>query len=232
MAGSSTLTLSAPCRDQGELPKPMTAQAAAIRHCGDTADVPTRKRSVCPAMRPTEGVVAVSVGLEVGQPSLALVHCRQVSVGHGPDHQLRRRHRLKPLCLAAVEAFVDRLEDEGLELLHAGPDAHAGDDDWICERAKIDRSVVAAVANKAPDKARHPFRHGVDPAKIVDELRHARIVERIAEPRDVKLGNGHPLPRYYAWAILAHLAAVGLRAEGGPPPETGLPSACQLTLAR
>src|SRR5262245_4183422 len=53
----------------------------------------------------------------------------------------------------------------------------------------MDGGGVAAVVLEPPDEAWRMFRNRVDPIEIVDEVGHARVVERVADASDIELGE-------------------------------------------
>src|SRR5262249_59927914 len=53
----------------------------------------------------------------------------------------------------------------------------------------MDGGGVAAVVLEPPDEARRVLGNRVDPVEIVDEVGHARVVERAADASDIELGE-------------------------------------------
>src|SRR5579885_137018 len=139
-------------------------------------------------LRPAESVVARAARLEMIESLDALLERRAFVLRHPPQHQ-RRLDRLEPVLAAAIETAVHGLPDEAFERGGAFPNGQVRQDGRIA----VDRHVhgVAAVVLQPPDEAVDLLGQGVDALHVVDELRHARIVERVADARDVELGEVH-----------------------------------------
>src|SRR5262249_22922676 len=135
---------------------------------------------------PAEGVLARPVLLQMLQPLDCLLHHRSMSGRHPPHHEIALVHALEPLVAAAVEAFVHRLPDEPLERLDAVPyrqvDRHAR---IAGERAGVDGA--SAVVLIAPDKSWAALGQAVHEREVVDEVRHARIADLVAQTANVEL---------------------------------------------
>src|SRR5262249_62268501 len=93
---------------------------------------------------------------------------------------------LGPLGRAAVESLVDRLPDEPRERRDAVPyrqvDRHAR---IAGERAGVDGAC--AVVLIAPDKSWAAPGQAVHEREVVDEVRHTRIADFIAQAANVEL---------------------------------------------
>ena len=88
---------------------------------------------------------------------------------------------------AGVEALVQRLPDEALQRLHIFPHRQIRQNG----RVVIDSHVhgMPALVLQTPDEAGHLLGKTVHAFDVVDEFGHARIIERITDPRDVELGE-------------------------------------------
>src|SRR3990167_850825 len=78
---------------------------------------------------------------------------------------------------------------EGFEPLDRPPHRHVEQDARIVEGR--DLRGVAGLVLEPPDKAVAPLGERIDPVEIVDEVRDAGIVQRIARPADVDLRELH-----------------------------------------
>src|SRR5690349_3474757 len=75
-------------------------------------------------MRPVEGKIRIAVRFEMIQPRLGLGQGRDVSGFDEPHHEMMGLQLLEPLGFAVVEALVERLPDESLEIGDRLPHAH------------------------------------------------------------------------------------------------------------
>src|SRR5690242_10856977 len=133
-------------------------------------------------------MAARPVPLEVAQPFDRLVHRRAMSGRHPPHHEVALVHALEPFMPLPIKAFVHRLPYEALERLDAIPyrevDRHAR---IAVERTGVDGSSAGVLI--APDKSRAALGQTVHKRKIVDELRHARVADVVAQAADVELSK-------------------------------------------
>src|SRR5690242_1738071 len=115
-----------------------------------------------------------------------LCHRGTMRGGDPPQHQGCLDGR-EPLFAARIKTLVQGLPYETLERLHIFPHCQVRQNGRIV----IDPHVhgVAARVLQAPDKARNIVGKTIHPSDVVDEFAHPRIIERIADPRDVELGE-------------------------------------------
>src|SRR5262245_27088656 len=141
---------------------------------------------------PPECVVARTVVLEMVETFHRLCDRGTVAVRHPPHHEVRPLELLEPFVPAAVEPLVHGLPDVFLERLDVLPDRHVdGDARIVRVRPRIRR--IAAVVLVAPDETRTALGESVDGREIVHEVRHARIIDLVAQPPDVELRK---VPRF------------------------------------
>src|SRR5262245_34907156 len=102
-----------------------------------------------------------------------------------PHHKIRAIEVFEPFRTTAVEPFVDRLIDEALERLDIFPnrqvDRDAGIGIWPRARG------VPAFVSVTPDETRRALGQAVHHRQVVGEIRHARIIDLVANATDVQL---------------------------------------------
>src|SRR5579872_5234215 len=136
---------------------------------------------------PVEGVMVRAMLLEMRQPRDGLLDARPMANGHPPQHDGRPLKMLEPVGTAAIEALVDGLPDKALERVNALPDRKIDDDPRVGIRTGVGR--IAALVDIAPDEPGAALGNAVHQCKIVSEIRHARVVELVANAADVELGK-------------------------------------------
>src|ERR1700678_59091 len=104
-----------------------------------------------------------------------------------PHDEMRRPSLFEPISLAVVELLVDCRPHKALKRFHALPDRQVDRHGRVAGRT--DGSRIVAVVLEAPHEPLAALGESVDAIEVRHERRHARIVRRIAEPADVKLGN-------------------------------------------
>src|ERR1700759_2307471 len=157
---------------------------------------------------PAESMIARAVRHQVIAARNALVH-RGTRAGRHPPHHQRRVERLEPFLAPAEKTAVYGLPDEALPRLDVFPHSQVRQHVGIV----IDGHAhgIAALVLQPPDEALDLLRQSVHPRDILGEFAHARIVERILDPRDGELGEmadaGHFSPAASAIGSECGLAA-------------------------
>src|SRR5262249_48462767 len=138
--------------------------------------------------------------LQVLQPFDGLLYRGPMSGRHPPHDEITLVHPLEPLVAATIEAFVQCLPNEPLERLAAVPDRQVdGYARIAAERAGVDGT--SAVILIAPHEPRATFRQAVHDGEVLDEVRHTRVVNLVAQAADIELSKvrrGHRDLRYSA----------------------------------
>src|SRR6202167_3839029 len=104
-----------------------------------------------------------------------------------PHDEMRRAKLFEPVALTIVELLVDCRPHKALERFHAPPHRQIDRHGQVARRT--DGSRIVAVVLEPPHEPLAALSESVDAIEVRHERRHARIVRRIAEPADVKLGN-------------------------------------------
>src|SRR4029077_6946022 len=135
---------------------------------------------------PAEGVVAWATRFKLIEPRYGFRQIGPMPGRNPPQHQ-RGFDRLKPFAAAATKTPMQRLPDEALKRLDVFPNGKVRQN----ARVVIDRHVHGMTTGvlQTPDETIDLLRELVHTLDVLDKLGHARIVERIANPRDVELGQ-------------------------------------------
>src|SRR5262245_50467614 len=121
------------------------------------------------------------------KPALGLREVGQMTRRHPPHDEVRPIQRLEPFRPATVDTLVYRLPDETFQGFDRFPHRHVQEQARIVE--SVDGGGVAAVVLEPPDEAWRVLGNRIDTVEIVDEVGHARVVERIADASDIELGE-------------------------------------------
>src|SRR5262245_52412624 len=139
----------------------------------------------CGCHLPIKRVLACTMLLQMLDASDSLLHARSMAGRHPPQREGRPCKMLKPIGAAAIKAPVHRLPDKLLKCSDALPNRKIDDDPRIGIRPRV--SGVTAVVDIAPDEPGATFGNAVHHGQIVREIRHARIVDLVANTADVQL---------------------------------------------
>jgi len=123
--------------------------------------------------------------LEMFEARDCFLDARSVPGRYPPHHKIWAIEVFEPFRTTAVEPFMDRLIDEALERLDAFPNRQVDRDTGIGIRPRARR--VAAFVNVTPDEARRALGEAVHHREIVGEIRHAPVVDLVANATDVEL---------------------------------------------
>src|SRR5262245_1404213 len=120
---------------------------------------------------------------QVVEPRNAFRHIGTMPCRNPPQHQ-RGLDRYEEFFAAGKETPVQGLPDKALQRFDAFPHSQVRQDG----RVVIDEHVhrVPALVMQPPDEALDLVRETMYPIHVLDELAHARIIERITDPRDVE----------------------------------------------
>lgn len=94
---------------------------------------------------------------------------------------------LEPIGAATIEALMNRLPNEALEVSDAPPNRKIDDNTGVGIRPSL--GGVATLVDIPPDEPFTAFRNAVHQSKVVSEIGHARIVDVISDTPDVQLGK-------------------------------------------
>ena len=114
---------------------------------------------------------------------------RPVSLRHPPHRERRPRRRQEPLPAPAEEGDVLRAIGIAAQVLQRTPGGEVEQDARVFEDANA--GGVAARGPEAPEAARRSVADDVHPVDGLHELHHARIVERMACPGEIRLCEIH-----------------------------------------
>src|SRR6202034_3077414 len=104
-----------------------------------------------------------------------------------PHDEMRRAKLFEPVALTIVELLVDCRPHKALKRFHALPHRQVDRHGRVARRT--DGSRIVAVVLEPPHEPLAALSENVDAIEVRHERHHARIVRRITEPADVKLGN-------------------------------------------
>src|SRR5262249_27411080 len=131
-------------------------------------------------------MIARAMRDQVIEPRNALRHIGTVPRRNPPQHQ-RGLDRSEPFFTADKETPVQGLPDEALQGFDAFPDCQVRQDGRIIVDTHVHR--VAALILKPPDETFYLVGQTIHPVDVLDKLAHARVFERITDPRNVELGK-------------------------------------------
>ena len=135
--------------------------------------------------RPIEGVISRTVLLQMFEPAHRVLDAWSAAGRHPPHYEILLLEVLEPFDTSAVKPLVDGLVDKMFKRVHALPhrqiDSYAG----IGVRPRASR--VAAFVDIAPNEAGCPLGEPVHQRQIVREVRHARILDLVANAPNVQL---------------------------------------------
>src|SRR5580692_4722504 len=134
---------------------------------------------------PIKRVIAWAVLLELLDPGPRLLDARAMAGRHPPQHVRRPIKMLEPFGAAAIEALVNCLPDKALKRLDTLPHRKIDDDPRVAIRPRV--GGVAAFVDIAPDESGAALGDAVHQGKIIGEIRHARIVDVVANAADIQL---------------------------------------------
>src|SRR6478609_11613786 len=123
--------------------------------------------------------------LEMFEARDCFLDARSVPGRYPPHHKIWAIEVFEPFRTTSVEPFVDRLIDEALERLDVFPNRQVDRDAGIGIWPRARR--ISAFVNVTPDEARRALRQAVHHRQVVGEIRHARVVDLVANATDVQL---------------------------------------------
>src|SRR5262245_12993593 len=126
-------------------------------------------------------MIAWAMRDQVVKPRDAFRHVRTMPRRNPPQHQ-RGLDRYEEFFAADKEAPVQGLPDKALQRFHAFPHRQVRQDGRVVIDTHVHR--VSALVLQPPDEAFDLVRETMYPVHVLDELAHARIIERITDPRD------------------------------------------------
>ncbi len=140
---------------------------------------------------PAERMLAWAMRDQMIEPRNAFRHVGPMSGGNPPQDQ-RGLDRREPFLAPGKETPVQCLPDKAFQRLDIFPHRQIRQDGRVIVDPHVHR--VAAFVLQPPHEALDLVGKPVHAFDILDELAHARIVERIADPRDIELGEVAGLP--------------------------------------
>ena len=123
--------------------------------------------------------------LEMLKTRDGFLNTRPIPGWYPPHHKIWAIEVFEPFRTTAVKPFVDRLIDEVLERLDVFPNRQVDRDAGIGIWPRARR--ISAFVNVTPDEARRALRQAVHHRQVVGEIRHARVVDLVANATDVQL---------------------------------------------
>src|SRR5215470_4375321 len=133
---------------------------------------------------PAERIPARPMRDQVVEARNTFSHARTMT-RRNPPHDQRGLDRGKPFLAPCVEALMQGLPDEAFKRLDRFPDRQVWQDGLVVINAHV--HGVTAVILQPPYEPGDFIGEPVHSFNIVDEFAHARIVEWISDPRNIKL---------------------------------------------
>src|SRR5262245_20088030 len=137
---------------------------------------------------PSERVVARPMAPEAFEAFDRLLDRRNVSCRHPPHHEIRSIQLLKPFVTAAIDALVDGLPAVAVQRSDVLPYRRV-DGHGRSAAVRAVRGRIAARSPQSPDETFGLVGNGVHPRQIVDKLRHARVVDLVAQASNIELSE-------------------------------------------
>src|SRR5262245_42726516 len=148
-------------------------------------------------------MIAWAMRDQVVKPRDAFRHVGTMPRRNPPQHQ-RSLDRYEEFFAADKETTLQGVPGKALQRFHAFPHRQVRQDGRVVIDAHVHR--VPALVMQPPDEALDLVRETMYPVHVLDELAHARIIERITDPRDVELGEMARLCRHAADSLGAQRA--------------------------
>src|SRR5262245_28410522 len=134
---------------------------------------------------PIERMPGRAVLFQMLEPRHRLVDRGPMSCRHPPHHEIPITRWFEPFRAPRIEAFVYGLPDVALQRFDAFPHRHVDGDPRIAVRAKV--RGIPGVVLQPPNETFGAVCDRVHPREIVDEIRHSRIADLVAQASDIEL---------------------------------------------